>query len=366
MGSIRSIRAASNGNTVDLWIVSEINSWVAQDFVYTCQAYGSEKEYVLNIYSPGGDPFAAFAIHDFIKANGIKATARVWGHAASAAAIIACSCERVEIGENSFIMIHNAYGGGDQDLLDSINAKQVALFKAKSGMSASGIEKLMKDETWMDAKAAKANGIADSIIKELAIAAIYKAQYMEDKPKPEGTEEVKPETAETVEQTEKAAEEAEATEATEEVEQEIPVTVPQAVEAAIKGKIIAKVKVSAEMRKAVADLTVERNTVKAQLQERVDEVTALTEKLAKAEERAVKAEGEVATMKPQIEAITAEVEKLKKLPVADAEREPKGGTGEPGSSIATPRRRSREEQRIDAREAEMRKAYEASLPTAKP
>ena len=57
------IRASVDGNAVELWVLSEITSWVGQDFMGAVNAYGKDKSYILNINSPGGDPFTAFAIH---------------------------------------------------------------------------------------------------------------------------------------------------------------------------------------------------------------------------------------------------------------------------------------------------------------
>lgn len=328
MGAIRSIRAQASSDEVTLWIMSEVTSWTAQDFAYMADFYGASKKYILNIYSPGGDPFAAFAIHDFIKAHGMKVTARIWGHAASAAAIIACSCERVEIGEMSYLMIHNAYGGDSQDLLDSLNAKQTELFAAHTGKSKGAIAKLMDAETWMDAKTAKAEGFADSIIKELAIAATYKASYMEQaETKVEETkaEEVKVEET-TVETTE--------TEQTEEVEQVIEVSTADAVQAAITGKLKAKVSVGKELRSQLSAAIAEVKEVKAKADEAISEAEGLKEKLVKAEadlkaatDEAATAKADADALKAKVTEITAEVEKLKKAPLANAEGEPKGGAG---------------------------------------
>lgn len=360
MGNPRTIRASVSDDAVELFILSEISSWTAQDFMSAVKFYGNSKPYTLNIYSPGGDPFAAFAIHDYIKASGAKVTARIWGHAASAAAIIACSCERVEMGEMSYLMIHNAYGGdgsnSSENLLADLNEKQVSIFKKRSGKTAAAITKLMEAETWMDAKAAKDFGFADAIIKELAIAALFKAEYMDPNEKKEG-EEVKTETPEAV---------PEVAEATEEVEQEIPVTTEEAIKAAFSGKIKAKVKVSAEMSKALADAVAEVKDVKAKADEAIAEVEGLKEKLAKAEAE-VKAKGdELATAKAstdtlnaKVSEITAAMDKLKKAPLASAEGD---GTATPavvpGGGREKPK--SYAEQKRSEKEEEMRRAYEAS------
>ena len=327
MGNVRSIRASANDEGIELYIMSEISSWTAQDCFGAFVGFGTDKHYILNINSPGGDPFAAFAIHDFIKAKGIKVTARVYGHAASAAAIIACACDRVEMGELSHMMIHNAYGGNDAGLLDSLNAKQVEVFTAKTGKGKAAITKLMDAETWMDAKTAKAEGFIDSVIKELAIAATYKASYMEStetKVEETKTEEVK------VEETTPETPEAE----TEEVEQVIEVSTADAVQAAITGKLKAKVSVGKELRSQLSAAIAEVKEVKAKADEAISEAEGLKDKLAKAEadlkaaaDEAATAKADADALKAKVAEITAEVEKLKKAPMANADGEPRGGAG---------------------------------------
>lgn len=341
--------------------MSEISSWTAQDCFGAFVGFGTDKRYILNINSPGGDPFAAFAIHDFIKAKGIKVTARIYGHAASAAAIIACACDRVEMGELSHLMIHNAYGGGDQGLLDSLNAKQSEVFSARTGKSKGAITKLMDAETWMDAKTAKAEGFADSIIKELAIAATYKASYME-----QAETKVEETTAEEVKVEETAVETTE-TEQTEEVEQVIEVSTADAIQAAITGKLKAKVSVGKELRSQLSAAIAEVKEVKAKADEAISEAEGLKEKQAKAEqdlkaanEEAAKAKAEVEALQAKVTEITSEVEKLKKAPLANAEGEPKGGAGvqTPGAGAGNARTLSPAEQKAQKREEEMREAYE--------
>ena len=366
MGNVRSIRAAANDEGVELYIMSEISSWTAQDCFGAFVGFGTDKRYILNINSPGGDPFAAFAIHDFIKAKGIKVTARIYGHAASAAAIIACACDRVEMGELSHLMIHNAYGGGDQGLLDSLNAKQSEVFSARTGKSKGAIAKLMDAETWMDAKTAKAEGFADSIIKELAIAASYKASYMEEQPKVEEASIV--DASETV--VEETAVETTETEQTEEVEQVIEVSTADAIQAAITGKLKIKGSVSKDIQAKLAETIVELKGVNAKADEAISEAEGLREKLAEAEglkEKLVKADARAEALQAKVTEITAEVEKLKKAPLASAEGEPKGGAGvqTPGAGAGNARVLSYEEQKRAEKEADMRKRYEASLPPKK-
>lgn len=367
MGNVRSIRASANDEGIELYIMSEISSWTAQDCFGAFVGFGTDKHYILNINSPGGDPFAAFAIHDFIKAKGIKVTARVYGHAASAAAIIACACDRVEMGELSHMMIHNAYGGNDAGLLDSLNAKQVEVFTAKTGKGKAAIAKLMDAETWMDAKTAKSEGFIDSVIKELAIAATYKASYMEStetKVEETNTEDVK------VEETTPETPEAE----TEEVETKVEVTPAEAVIAGVRGYIKVKGSVNKDIQSKLAEAIAEVKEVRAKADEAISEAEGLKEKQAKAEqdvkaanEEAAKAKAEVEALQAKVTEITAEVDKLKKAPMANADGEPKGGAGvqTPGAGTGNARTLTPAEQKAQKREEEMREAYERFNPKNK-
>lgn len=321
--------------------------------------FGADKRYVININSPGGDPFAAFAIHDYMRAKGIKATARIYGHAASAAALIACACERVEMGELSHLMIHNAYGGSDSNLLESLNAKQSEVFAAKTGKSAKEVRKMMDAETWMDAKEAKRMGFADSVIKDLAIAALYKATYME-KEKPETpvtdpvTPEVKPDTT------------------AEEVEVEIPVTPAEAIQAGFSGKLKAKVKVNGEMKSAVAALTLELKAKATEFDEIKAEAEGLREKVKSEGDAKAKAEADLKAMTEDRDALkakatemTAAIDKLKGAPIkAEGTTTPDKAVQIPGGgpSTATATKEGRKEARHEAVQNSMQRIIDKRNP----
>lgn len=351
-------------------MLSEITTWTSADFMMLADSYGADRKYIININSPGGDPFSAFAIHDYMRAKGIKATARIYGHAASAAALIACACDRVEMGELSHLMIHNAYGGNDDNLLESLNAKQAEVFSAKTGKGEKEVRKMMDAETWMDAKEAKRMGFADSVIKDLAIAAIYKASYMEQ-------EEVKT-TTETAEATEVEQTKATEQEQTEEVEVPVDVSVTQVVESKITGKpIMVKVKVAGELKAAVATLTdelkakaVELDEVKAEADGLRDKVKAESDAKAKAEADLKAVADERDTLKASIEELTASLEKLKGAPIraegdgGEKVKEVQVPGGGPSTAVAT--KEARKNERHESVQTSMQRIIEKRKPaTAK-
>lgn len=341
-------------------MLSEVTTWTSADFMMLADSYGADKRYVLNINSPGGDPFAAFAIHDYMRAKGIKATARIYGHAASAAALIACACERVEMGELSHLMIHNAYGGNDMSLLESLNAKQADVFSAKTGKSTKEVRKMMDAETWMDAKEAKRMGFADSVIKDLAIAAIYKANYMEEQ-KTEAPE-VKTETPEV--KTEETP--------TEEMEVEIPVTPAEAIQAGFSGKLKAKVPVNGEMKAAVATLTDELKAKATEIDEIKAEAEGLRDKVKAEGEAKAKAEAELKAMTEERDALKAKsaemeaaIDKLKTAPIkAEATGTPDKAVQIPGGgpSTATATKEGRKEARHQAVQETMQRIIDKHNP----
>lgn len=356
------IRASASSDTIELWMLSEITPWAFDDLRYYVSNYGTDKKYIISMNSLGGDPFTAFAIHDYMKAQGVNASARIYGVAASAAALIACACDRVEMGEMSHMMIHDAYGGGgsdsDKQILESINQRQAEVFASKTGKTTKEIRKMMAAETWMDAKTAKREGFADSVISDLAVAALYKANYMQEELKTtDGTVE-----APVVEETPTEAEE------TVEVEVPVEVTVAQVVEAKLTGKpIVAKVKVAKDLKESVASLTEEIKAKSTEADEFKAEAEGLREKLSAADDVKAKVESERDALKTELDAIKAEVktmaeamDKLKGEPIkASAE----GGAPDkevqvPGGGPTNGRRISAKDERKEARKMAVEGAVE--------
>ncbi len=352
---MKSIRAAADGNTVDLWLLSEITSWTAADFMSAADYYGTDKNYILNIHSPGGDPFSAFAIHDYIKAKGLKVTSRIWGHAASAAAIIAASTQRVEMGELSHLMIHNAYGGSSTELLDSLNEKQAQVFAARTGKKEKAIRSLMDAETWMDAATAKAEGFADAIIKELALAALYKASYMEENKPVEVAEVAAPETVEEVVETP-----AETVAETTVIEQEVEVTATDMVNAALGKKKRVSFDVSAHFTSAINALADEVKEKGDALAEAEAEVVRLKEQIEALQTQAATAETEATTAKAEADAVKAMFEQVKSelaqvsaepvTPAAEAAKS-EGAAAVPGKMI--PEGKQTKKQQYESKVAEL-------------
>lgn len=128
----------------------------------------------LEISSPGGHVFQCVEIFNALKAyNKGKITAVISSLAASMASYIALAADEVHAYDNSTYMIHNAsaIAWGDHHALrkkaDIVNGLSVVLAKAyvaKTGKSASEIEKMMDNETFLYGEEMKEAGFVDVIL----------------------------------------------------------------------------------------------------------------------------------------------------------------------------------------------------------
>lgn len=317
------IRCSQSEEGVDLAIFGDITRDKGTE-ILTALNYFKGQPITLSIYSGGGDVFASMGIRDRLTQENV--TARVYGIAASGAAIILTGAKRVEMTPFSSLMIHRAYREDEQGNIsqdkntDRFNAQQVELFAKRTGKRRDVVEKwLANGDTFFSADEAIAAGLADGIYEPLPMAASLNNM----KPMSEIIQEagiIDDTTGEAVTQAEvaEAVESAETTEPTEqtEVEVEIPITPIEAVKAGLHGSFKAKVKVdvSANYAGIVASMAEELKSYKAQLDEANAQVETLTEKAAEVD-AAKQAEADA---KAAAEAAQAEVQKLKETPVEEA------------------------------------------------
>jgi ATP-dependent Clp protease protease subunit len=162
-------------DTTEINLYDEIGGWfgvTAKQFRETLDSITSSK-IILNINSPGGDVFDAVAIYNDLLAHKASVVVRVTGLAASAASLIAMAGDRVEIAENAFFMIHNAWSVAVGDaramtkragLLSKIDVELADTYAARTGGDVDDIKQQMNDETWLNADEAVEQGFADEII----------------------------------------------------------------------------------------------------------------------------------------------------------------------------------------------------------
>jgi len=167
-----------------VYLYDEISMWgiEAKPFVEELNALDVDTIH-LRIDSPGGDVFAARAIHTAIKQHKAKVIAHIDGIAASAASFIAMAADEIEIVDGGFLMIHKAlsffdifgYFNDDNlaELIEEITKERGILSKVDDSIATdyakrTGIDKaeiltMMKADTWLAADEALKMGFVDRI-----------------------------------------------------------------------------------------------------------------------------------------------------------------------------------------------------------
>ena len=306
------IRCQQSEQGVELAILGEITSGTAEQIIAAVNFF-RDQPVTITVMSGGGDAFASLGLYDFLKGKDV--TVRIYGIAASGAAIISAAARQTEMAAGAFLMIHNAYSvidGQGEDVLESINERQVELFVAKTGMRKDKVKKMLEDETFLSAQEAYDMGFADKVFDPLKMAAqLNQMKPMEEVMSQPATEEVV--VAEEVAEVVAAADPGDEQPEKEEVEVEVPVTAVEAVQAALRGHLKAKVNVSARYGAIVAELTSEVKSLRAQLDEANAAVEAAEARAAGAEQaQEAAAAAEAAAQEAQ-----AQVEQLKATPLEE-------------------------------------------------
>lgn len=132
-----------------------------------------DKDIQVNLNSPGGDFFEGVAIYNMLRQHKAKVTVNVLGLAASAASVIAMAGDEINMGEGSFLMIHNAWCmaiGNRHDMqaaaeqLAPFDAAMAEVYAARSGKSTKYAATLMDAESWIGAELAIKEGFATGMM----------------------------------------------------------------------------------------------------------------------------------------------------------------------------------------------------------
>jgi ATP-dependent protease ClpP protease subunit len=143
------------------------------------------KDLTVNVNSPGGDFFEGVAIYNLLRQHKAKVTVNIMGLAASAASVIAMAGDEINMGEGTFLMVHNAWAvavGNRHDMLAAseqlapFDAAMADVYAARTGMTPKAAAKLMDAETWIGATQAIKDGFATGMIDRTDITQDPKAQ----------------------------------------------------------------------------------------------------------------------------------------------------------------------------------------------
>jgi ATP-dependent Clp protease protease subunit len=142
---------------------------------------------VLDVYinSPGGDVFAGIAIYNILKRHNATVNVHVDGLAASAASIIAMAGDKIVMPKAATMMIHNAssFGWGNKiklqklvDELGRIDGQLADIYTARTKRDKANVVVWMDNERWMSGDEAFADGFADEVEENKAVAACADAE----------------------------------------------------------------------------------------------------------------------------------------------------------------------------------------------
>lgn len=185
---------SADGESAELLLygpISEASWWgdevTPAQFNADLAGLGDVKSIKVRINSPGGDVFAAAAIHNSLKNHKASVTAYVDGLAASAASVVAMAGDEVVMPANAMMMIHNpltiAWGDAREmrkmaDVLDKVRDTIIAAYESKTGRSRAELISMMNSETWMTAADAVEQGFADRIDQGVQVSASVRGQTM--------------------------------------------------------------------------------------------------------------------------------------------------------------------------------------------
>jgi len=161
------------GNAADVWIYDEIGGWgvTAQNLVAELATL-NVAEITVHLNSPGGDVFDGIAIMNSLRDHPANVVIKVDALAASIASVIAQAGNKIIMGRNSTMMIHNASGFAIGEAADLIKMAELltatteniaSIYAERAGGTAKAWLKVMAEETWYTADEAVAAGLADEV-----------------------------------------------------------------------------------------------------------------------------------------------------------------------------------------------------------
>ena len=187
----------------------------------------------LNIASYGGELLPTISIIDLIKSKNLKTTANIVGFAASAAAILALSCDVVTMSSLGSLMIHSAWSemsDSDDPGIKRCNQVQLQIINKRCKAIS---DKTLKQDNWYNANECLKLGLIDNIQDNSAIInAFYAKLKSEVLPMDEKVQEVVENIKELVESGDVSPETA--SDAVEELHEDVKVETPVAEEPAVE------------------------------------------------------------------------------------------------------------------------------------
>lgn len=183
--------------TCTLWIYGIIGEAPpkAADKHYSFQDFQKEfdpnaDDYVVHIFSPGGDVFQGFAMYNALKNTGKSITVQINGVCASIATLIAgaASPGKLLINEQSQYLVHNPRfnnisgdanelrAGADQ--LDQIKTLLINVYRKRTGLSEEALWEVLNAQKTMTASQAQQLGFVDEVMESMRAVAFADMKFL--------------------------------------------------------------------------------------------------------------------------------------------------------------------------------------------
>ena len=148
-----------------------------EGFLEDLEQVKDKSQITIKLNSCGGDLYTGIAIHNALKGLKGHKTVIVEGIAASAASVIACAGDDVQVYPGSMIMIHGVAGmfwdymtiGDLKQAIKGFDAAEQAIaeiYHSKTGTDTETLRNMMTKETWMVGQTAVDKGFANTLIKD--------------------------------------------------------------------------------------------------------------------------------------------------------------------------------------------------------
>ena len=162
---------------VDWWTGEPVpgNFITPEGFLEDLAQIKDKGQITIKLNSCGGDLYTGIAIHNALKGLKGHKTVIVEGIAASAASVIACAGDDVQVYPGSMIMIHGV-AGMFYDFMTIADLKQAIkgfdaaeqaiaeIYRAKTGTDTDALRGMMTKETWMVGQTAVDKGFANTLL----------------------------------------------------------------------------------------------------------------------------------------------------------------------------------------------------------
>jgi len=146
-----------------------------EGFLEDLEVVKNKSKITIKLNSCGGDLYTGIAIHNALKGLTGTKTVIVEGIAASAASVIMCAGDDVQVYPGSMVMIHGVAGlmydyytiADLKQVLKGFDAAEKAIaeiYKAKTGTDTEALRSMMTKETWMVGQEAIDKGFANTLL----------------------------------------------------------------------------------------------------------------------------------------------------------------------------------------------------------